>query len=144
MPPSIVIAAAASAKLDPAPITPAWILEGAPVARNKRLATSRDKTSFTVAWECTPGRFNWHYTEDESICIISGEVFITTTNGTERRLGPGDMAFFPAGSSCTWRVAECVRKIAFLRKDMPRLFGLGIRAWHKLLRTARIRGEMPL
>jgi uncharacterized cupin superfamily protein len=144
MSPSIVIAAAASANLDPAPITPAWILEGAPVARDKRLATSRDKTSFTVAWECTPGRFDWHYSEDESVCIISGEVFITTTNGTERRLGPGDMAFFPAGSSCTWRVTECVRKVAFLRKDMPQVLGLGIRVWHKLLRTAGIRGEMPL
>jgi uncharacterized cupin superfamily protein len=144
MPQSIVIAAAASATLDPAPITPAWILDGTPAAHNKRLSTSQDKTSFTVAWECTPGRFNWQYTEDETVYIISGEVFITTKNGTERRLGPGDMAFFPAGSSCIWRVTKCVRKIAFLRKDMPHLLGLGIRVWHKLLRAAGIRGEVML
>lgn len=141
---SIVIAAAASAALDPAPITSGWILDGTPVARNKTLARSRDKTASIVAWECTPGLFTWHYSEDESVCIISGEVFISTADGAEGRLGPGDTAFFPAGSSCTWRVTECVRKVAFLRKDMPPLFGLGLRAWHKLLRIAGIRGEMPL
>jgi uncharacterized cupin superfamily protein len=141
---SIVIAATASAELDPAPITPGWILSGAPSARAKRMAVSGDKTASVVVWECTLGHFNWHYTEDESICIVSGEVFITAANGAERRLGPGDMAFFPAGSSCTWRVTEQVRKVAFLRKDMPHLLSLGVRAWHKLLRMAGVRGQMPL
>jgi uncharacterized cupin superfamily protein len=126
------------------PITPGWILGGLPEARAKLLATSQDKTSNIMVWECTPGRFNWQYTEDESVCIISGEVFITTVDGTERRLGQGDMAFFPAGTSCTWRVTERVRKVAFLRKDMPPLLGLGVRVWHKLLRTVGIRGQMPL
>jgi len=141
---SIVIAAAATADLDPAPITPGWILSGAPDARAKLLAISQDKTSSIVAWECTPGLFNWHYAEDESVCIISGEVYITSGDGAERRLGQGDMAFFPAGSSCTWRVTERIRKVAFLRKDMPHLLGFGVRAWHKLLRTAGIRGQMQL
>ena len=144
MPQSIVIAAAASAALDPAPITPGWILDGAPVARNKLLAVSRDKTASVVAWECTPGLFNWHYSVDETVCIISGEVFITTADGTERRLGQGDMAFFPAGSSCKWRVSECVRKVAFLRKDLPPPLGLAIRIWHKVLQMGGIRGQMPL
>ena len=98
------------------------------MARNKRLATSRDKTSFTVAWECTPGRFNWHYTEDEFVRIISGEVFITMANGTERRLGPGDMAFFPAGSSCTWGYRMRPKSCSSLRKDMPQLLSQGIRS----------------
>jgi uncharacterized protein len=144
MAPSIIIAAAASANLDPAPITPSWVLTGSPVARAKLLATSHDKTSYIVAWECTTGEFNWHYAEDEAVYIISGEVFITTVNGVERRLCKGDMAFFPAGSSCTWRVTECVRKVAFLRKDMPQLLSLSVRLWHRLLRTAGIRGQMPL
>jgi uncharacterized cupin superfamily protein len=140
---SIVITPAASAALNPAPIYPKWIRDGAPVAQNTRLATSRDKTAYTMAWECSPGLFDWHYAEDETVYIISGEVFIRTKDGSERRLAAGDMAFFPAGSSCTWRVTERVRKIAFLRKDMPPVLGFGIRACHKLLQMAGIRGAMP-
>jgi len=141
--PAIVIASAASADLGPAPITPDWIIEGAPEARNRLLARSDDRTSSVLVWECTPGRFNWSYAEDEAVSIISGEVFITTADGLERRLGPGDMAYFTAGSSCTWRVTERVRKVAFLRKDMPLLLGFAVRAWHKLLRIIGVRGQMP-
>jgi uncharacterized protein len=141
---SIFIASAESATLKPAPITPEWILDGSPDACNSLLAVSQDRTARVLAWECTPGLFNWHYTEDETVSILSGEVFITTQDGAERRLGKGDVAFFPAGSSCTWRVTETVRKVAVLRKDMPKLFGLGLRVWHRLLQKAGIRGAMPL
>jgi hypothetical protein len=141
---SIVITSAELATLKPAPITPEWVLDGAPDACNSTLAVSHDRTARLLAWECTPGLFNWHYTEDETVCIIFGEVFITTKDGAERRLGKGDVAFFPAGSSCTWHVTETVRKVAFLRKDMPPLLGLGLRAWHKLLQKAGVRGSMPL
>jgi len=144
MPQSIVITSAALATLQPAPITPGWVLDGAPDACNSVLAVSQDKTARLLAWECTPGLFNWNYTEDETVCILFGEVFITNNDEAERRLGTGDVAFFPAGSSCTWRVTETVRKVAFLRKDLPPLLGLGIRAWHKLLQKAGIRGSMPL
>lgn len=138
---SIVITNAESAILKSAPVTPAWVIAGAPVAHNAILAVSRDKTARILAWECTPGQFNWHYGEDETVAIIYGEVFIRTKNGPERRLGKGDMAFFPAGSSCTWRVTETVRKIAVLRKDLPPPLGLGIRVWHLLLRKAGLRGS---
>jgi uncharacterized protein len=141
---SIVITSAESATLQPAPITPAWVMDGVPDACNTLLAVSQDRTARLVAWECTPGLFNWHYTEDETVYIISGEVFITTKDGSVRRLGKGDVAFFPARSSCTWHVTETVRKVAFLRKDMPPLLGLCLRVWHKLLQKAGIRGSMPL
>ena len=141
---SIVIADAASASLDPAPISPDWILSGKPVARNKLLARSRDGTSHIMVWECTAGLFKWYYDEDETVVVTSGEVFITTADGEERRLCRGDMAFFPAGSSCTWRVADRVKKVAILRKDLPFPMGLGVRVWHKLLRLAGARGRSPL
>jgi len=141
---SIVVAATADIDLDPAPITREWILSGNPEARMKLLARTKDRTSSIVVWDCTPGRFNWHYIVDESVCIVSGEVFITTADGAERRLGAGDMAFFPAGSSCAWRVTERVRKIAFLRKDMPQLLGLAVGAWHILLQKLGIRGQTSL
>src|SRR6516225_6253069 len=89
---------AASKDLGPAPISPDWILSGTPQTRSKILATSRDGTSCIMVWECTAGRFNWNYSEDEIVMVIAGEVFITEDGGQERRLGQGDLAFFPAGS----------------------------------------------
>jgi uncharacterized cupin superfamily protein len=141
---SIVIAATNTADLEPAPITPSWILSGTPEARNKLIATSKDRTSYIMVWECTPGRFNWHYTEDETVVLLSGEVFISNGNGEERRLGAGDIAFFPAGSSCTWRITDRVRKAAVLRNALPGPIAIGFRAWNKLLRILGIKRLSPL
>jgi len=127
-----VFAVPAEVELLPAPIPAHWIVEGAPQARAKRLAMSADGTSSVMAWSCTPGRFTWHYAVDETLHIISGEVLVTDENGHSRRLGPGDMVFFPAGSVSNWHVTEEVRKLAFCRHSMPRLFGLALRAWNKL------------
>jgi uncharacterized cupin superfamily protein len=132
---SIVIAAAASVDLEPAPISPDWILAGAPEARTRVVAKSHDRTSYVMVWECAPGRFKWHYTQDEELVVISGEVFITTETGEERRLGPGDWALFPARSSATWRVTERFRKVAFFREPIPRPLAFCLRAWNKLLRV---------
>jgi uncharacterized protein len=141
---SIVIEAAASAYLEPAPISPDWILAGTPEARSKMLVKSHDRISSITVWECTAGRFNWHYGEDETVVVMSGEAFITTEGGEERRLGQGDIAFFPGGSSCVWRIDDRIKKIAVLRKDLPAPLGIGVRAWHKLLRTVGLRGQTSL
>jgi hypothetical protein len=128
---SIVFAAPADVELVLDPIPQQWIIEGAPQARSKRLAQSADGTSMIMAWSCTAGRFNWHYAVDETLHIISGEVFVSDENGTVCRLGPGDMVFFPAGSSSTWYVPEHVRKLAVCRQSMPRPFGILLRAWNR-------------
>jgi uncharacterized cupin superfamily protein len=132
---SIVIAPPADVELAPAPIPADWILAGTPEARSRQLARSQDGASSVMAWSCTAGRFNWHYTVDETVHVISGEVFVTDENGEERRLGPGDMAFFPAGSRSTWRVPVEVRKLAVCRQAMPRPFAFALRAWNKAART---------
>jgi uncharacterized protein len=142
---SIVIERAASADLsdlEPAPILPA--LAGTPAARSKILARSRDRTSWIMVWECTAGRFVWNYGIDETVVVISGEVFISNGKGEERRISQGDMAFFPAGSSCVWRVNDHVKKIAILRQDLPPPLGIGVRVWHKLLGIMRLRGQSSL
>jgi uncharacterized cupin superfamily protein len=137
----IVIEDAASAELVPAPISPGWILAGAPEARNKTLAISHDRTSTIVVWECTAGRFKWHFSEDETLVVISGEFFVTPEKGEERRLGQGDVGFFPAGSTCITRVENHVKKIAVLRKDLPPPLGIAARAWHRFLRIGGFRGQ---
>jgi uncharacterized protein len=108
-------------------------VEGAPQAHARELARSADGTAVVVAWSCTAGRFHWHYSVDETVHVISGEVFVTNDDGVERRLGPGDMAFFPAGSRSLWRVPCAVRKLAVCRHSMPRPLGFALRAWKKLI-----------
>jgi uncharacterized cupin superfamily protein len=93
----IVFAAPADIALAYDPIRPSWIIEGKPEARSRRLAESADGTSSVMAWSCTAGCFRWCYAVDETVHIISGEVFVTDGSGATRRLGPGDMAFVPAG-----------------------------------------------
>ncbi len=131
----ILIENAASAELAPAPIMPDWIVAGAPKARNRTLATSKDRTQRTVVWECTAGCFNWHFSEDETICIVFGEVVVVFDDGEERRLGQGDVAFFPAGGSCMCRIDHYVRKVAVLRKDLPPLFSFGVKVRDRLRRS---------
>lgn len=141
---SIVIAAAAAADLQPAPVPPDWILSGTPEARNRELAKSADRTSWIIVWNCTAGRFNWHYMEDETLVIISGEAFITDERGEERRLGPGDTGFFPAGASCVWRITDHVRKVAVVRQAIPRPLVFVLRVWNRLLRSLGLARRSPL
>lgn len=131
---AVVFAVPADVELLPAPIPQRWIIDGAPQARSKRLAASADGASTVMAWSCTAGRFRWNYPVDETIHIIAGEVFVTDEKGAERRIGPGDMVFFPAGSTSIWRVPHYVRKFAVCRHGMPRPMGLFLRAWNKMVR----------
>ncbi|HZT89198.1 MAG TPA: cupin domain-containing protein [Stellaceae bacterium] len=142
----IVTANPAEVELDPAPFPREWVLEGTPQARAKEIARSGDGAMKLIVWSCTPGRFRWQYSIDESVQILSGVVVVTDHNGTERRLGPGDSAFFPAGTSSVWRVEKEVRKVAVCRTTIPKVVEFGLRAWHWGARRANalLSGNAPL
>ena len=141
---SFILATAAAVNLEPEPIPADWVLSGSPQTRSKKVVTSADFTSYVMVWDCTPGRFTWHYNKDETLVVVSGEVFITKDDGQERRLGPGDFAFFPGGSSAVWRVTAHLRKVAVLRETMPRPLGFGLRAWKGILRRTGLAGKSPM
>lgn len=134
MPKAILLVNPAHIDLQSEPIPAQWILSGAPEARGTKLTTSNDRTSNVVVWECTPGSFKWDYCQDETAVIMSGEAFITTEDGSERQLRPGDLVFFPAGSSCTWRITEQIRKSAVLRETMWPPLGVAVKIVKKILR----------
>jgi hypothetical protein len=56
----------------------------------------------------------------------------------ERRYGPGDIAFFPAGTNATWRHPHHFRKVAILKESVWRPLGIGLKLWNKLLRMIGI------
>jgi uncharacterized cupin superfamily protein len=144
VPGSIVMLTPGTVELEPEPFHPGWVVSGSPQARCKKVARSHDRTSHIVVWDCTPGSFKWHYGMDEAIVIISGEAFMINDKGEERRFGPGDLGFFPAGTSCTWRITQPLRKVGILKESMGRPLGLAVKAWHKLLRIVGLAGESPL
>ena len=129
------------------PVLPRWVLSGVPMTRTWQVLRSHDWTSDIVVWECTAGSFECHYNKDETVMVVSGEVFVTNENGVERRLGPGDLGFFPAGTSAVWRVPDRVRKIAVLRECWWRPLGFGLKVWKRLLRMAGlsgVKGGLPI
>ena len=127
-------------ELEPAPIESGWILGGNPTARGRILSRSADDTAWTAIWECTAGQFNWFYGIDETVYVIDGSVTITAPGAPPRRVGAGDSIFFPSGSSAHWNVEDHVRKIAFLRKPMPRQIQQ-LRRIHRSIKRWIGRGE---
>jgi uncharacterized cupin superfamily protein len=108
-----------SVPLKPAPINPSWIKEGTPVATYGLLSQSSDGMSTTGVWECSPGKFDWFYDTDETLYIFEGSIILDEGLPTERRVGPGDVVFFPAGSRAHWNIEKHVRKLAFIRRGLP-------------------------
>jgi hypothetical protein len=69
---------------------------------------------------------------------------MTNDKGEERRFGPGDMGFFPAGTTCTWRHPDHFKKVAVLKESLWRPLGFGLKIWSKILRVIGLSGKAPL
>jgi uncharacterized cupin superfamily protein len=129
---SYIVPSRTEVELKPAPIEPSWIIEGNPTASNATLSRSMDGMASTIVWQCTEGKFNWHYDIDETIHILEGSVVIESDGMKPTRFGPGDVIFFKNGASARWHVEGHVRKLAFCRRTQPRLVGLALRVAAKL------------
>ena len=121
-------------ELAPDPLFEEWVVSGNPITRSRIIATSPDRASKTMVWDCTAGSFEWHYKQDEVLIVIAGDACLLGQNGKERRLAAGDYGFFPAGTIAHWRVDKYIRKVALLHEPM---FGPAVPAlnlWNKILR----------
>jgi hypothetical protein len=118
--------------LNDAPIDPAWIVEGAPRARNRILWNSGDKTGYCMLWDCTAGQFNWTYTVDELVHVMEGGVTVTGPDGIAKTLNPGDVVLFPEGITVHWHVQNYVRKVAYCQTQWPEIIARPLRALRKL------------
>jgi len=135
---SLIVTSNTGVELKPAPIEASWIIEGKPFARNTSLSSSADGTAWTIVWDCTAGKFNWHYDIDETICILEGSAIIEADGLPAKSYGPGDVVFFRKGAHARWHVETYVRKIAFCRRTLP--FPLAI-AFKILSRLRRMRSS---
>jgi uncharacterized cupin superfamily protein len=125
--------------LEPAPINPAWILAGNPIARATTLAIAADKTLSCAIWECHAGSFKWVYGLDEMVQILEGEVVIEEQNPSRKvhTLRAGDTVFFPDGLTAHWTVSKYVKKFAIhrtVRRSIP---------WRAMRKLRHILGMPP-
>lgn len=116
---AVAICPSAGVAWEDAPIEPSWIIEGSPVARCGWWSASTDGTTQNFVWDCTAGRFSWHFSADETVHIIEGEVEITADGFETVWLRAGDAALFRSGTSAIWHVPQYVRKHAVIRGVLP-------------------------
>lgn len=96
-------------KMKDAPIEPSWVLEGSPIARVAEHIRSADDSSLSAIWDCTAGIFHRHFNWDETV----------DEDGNAYTLRAGDMGYFTARSSATWRIDNYMKKAAFIRRPFP-------------------------
>ena len=132
------------ADLNSGSIPAKWLISGEARTRSKLLGRTQDRLAYAMYWECGAATFNWHYGNDEFMVILSGEVFVKSEDGGERRYGPSDFIFFPAGSEATWRVPDHIRKIAILKNSVNQSAIRISKVWDKLLELAGLSGKAQL
>jgi len=133
----------ADVKLEPGSIPTQWVLSGDPATRSKFLGKTRDRLAYAILWECGAVSYKWHYPSDEAYIVLSGEGFMTDEKGVEHRFGPGDVAFFPAGTNSTWRHPDHFRKVAVLKDPVSSPFAFAWKGWQRLLRMVGMSGASP-
>ena len=102
---------------DPAPITASDVIDGNPVTRVHHAVQGPDGWDAGF-WDCTAGRFRWHFGDAEFVHVLEGEVLATDDAGARHRLRAGDMFLFPGGTSWEWEVPHYVHK-AFVMHPGP-------------------------
>jgi uncharacterized cupin superfamily protein len=132
---SILSSTLANVELEAGKIPAEWLISGSPEIRSKILGRTKDLLAVAVLWECGATSYKWYYDRDEAYIVLSGEGFMTDVNGVEQRYGPGDVAFFPAGTDSTWRHPDHFRKVAVLKEAVPTFAGTALKVWNKLLRV---------
>lgn len=90
----------------------------------KACFTTDDKSEFTTSffaapdgsvaaglWEGAPCKMEIEsYPANEKMTIISGELVLTHSNGTEEVFGPGEVVFVTKGAAFTWHITKYMRK----------------------------------
>jgi hypothetical protein len=133
--PSLIETARVATDLHPLPINPSWIIEGNPQARARQLSKSTDLRVWTIVWECTEGRFDWHYSCDETILILEGSIVLEGDSLPPARYGVGDVILFRKGAHVRWHVEGHVKKLAVCHRVLPASLSFFVRLLGVLKRS---------
>jgi uncharacterized protein len=61
-------------------------------------------------WEKGVSDFPWHYDQRETCYLLAGEVTVTPQGGSPVKISAGDLATFPQGMACRWKITKAVKK----------------------------------
>lgn len=61
-------------------------------------------------WESEIAEFPWAYADTETSYILQGRVIVTPEGDEPVEIAAGNLVTFPAGTACTWKVVEPLRK----------------------------------
>jgi uncharacterized cupin superfamily protein len=76
-----------------------------------RRATEEEKAYMLreTVWESGVSEFVWRYDKDETCMLTEGRAAVTFDGGSVS-LAAGDIAYFPKGLDCVWKVHAAVKK----------------------------------
>jgi len=142
--PAVIRSLATDDDLAPAPLDPTWIVDGDPRPRSRALAVDRNRTISATLWDCTTGRFNWHYGGDEIVEILAGEAELTFPTGVVTTIRAGDMIYFPGAQIVQWHVPTYLRKVTHYSShtSLPRRLALRIPFARRVVQMLRARSLM--
>ena len=88
------------AKIEEIPVSHKREHEGYEYFRRKFIPFGAAGNTLVSVYEIPPGKsaypYHFHYKNEETFCILSGAGILKTPEG-ERKVGPGELLFFPAG-----------------------------------------------
>jgi uncharacterized cupin superfamily protein len=99
-------------QLEDMPFPPEQILEGNPVPKGNVMWKKGETKSRNGIWEHPPGKSDYHQTPEEisAFVFLAGDATITTDDNPEGLVvAPGDVVYFPAGTTSVWDVRETIR-----------------------------------
>ena len=89
-------------KIDDIPVSHKREHEGYEYFRRKFMPFGDAKNTLVSVYEIPPGKaaypYHFHHKNEETFYILSGEGILKTPEG-ERKVGPGEFLFFPAGET---------------------------------------------
>ena len=90
---------------------PEKILSGNPRQRVWSHYTDESQKFSIGIWECEPGAWRIHYTEEEYCRVTMGRSRLTNADGVAREVTAGDEFVIPRGFEGVWEVIERTRKV---------------------------------
>jgi uncharacterized cupin superfamily protein len=86
-------------------------LSGNPLQRVWSQYTDASQRFSVGIWECEPGAWRIHYTEEEYCRVMMGRSRLTNADGVVREVTAGDEFVIPRGFEGVWEVIERTRKV---------------------------------